>query len=221
MPAYRRELAVTCNNLGFLHSDGKRFEEALAAFEQARQHFARLADEHPQALEHHSSLGGVHNNLGMAYESLERTQEALAAYTLAVQQQRTAFEAAPQIDRYREFLSTHFVNLGRTQRAAGRFPEAEATGLARKALWPGNAQRLFSIACELALAAGRDKDLQQSCLTHAFATLQEAAVAGFADPAALQNSTDLDCLRRHPAFSERMEELQRQFSALETRHTEP
>ena len=182
--------------------------------------FARLAEEHPQALEHHSSLGGVHNNIGMAYEGLERTQEALAAYTLAVQQQRMAFEAAPQIDRYREFLSTHYVNLGRTQRAAGQFPEAEATAWLASAL-AGQRERLFPIACELALAAGRDDDLRQSCLAHAFTTLQEAAAAGFADPAALQNSTDLDCLRRHPAFSERMEELQRQFPALETRQTQP
>ena len=107
------------------------------------------------------------------------------------------------------------------QRLAGQFPEAEATALARKVLWPGNPQRLFPIACELALVAGCDDDLRQSCRAHAFTTLQEAAAAGFADPAALQNSTDLDCLRRHPAFSERMEELQRQFPALETRQTQP
>ncbi len=98
------------------------------------QHFARLVEEHPQALEHHSSLGGVHNNLGMAYERLKRPEDALAAYRLAVERQRVAFEAAPQIDRYREFLSTHYANLARVQRESGQFTDAEDTAQRRKAL---------------------------------------------------------------------------------------
>ncbi|NLX96822.1 MAG: hypothetical protein GXY83_11655 [Rhodopirellula sp.] len=89
--------------------------------------------------------------------------------------------------------------------------EAARIALLRKELWPGDSQRLFSVACELSLAAGTagagnefgsPSQVGRTIADAAVATLQEAVEAGFAEVDQIEHNSDLDSIRRSPRFQD-------------------
>jgi tetratricopeptide (TPR) repeat protein len=204
----RRDLAASYNNLGMLHSRLRQFDAADRCFRNALGFQDQLVAERPGDLDAHSRLGGIHNNLGILLEQQGQTAEAEKSYARAVEHQRTAQSGAPELDRYRAFLSKHYYNHGRVLRRLGRRDEAVQTALARKELWRHEAERLFSVAEELALAgeAGAGGDSPQTsgdrCAELAVETLREAVAAGFRLPDDLAARAAFASLRKRPDFAE-------------------
>lgn len=187
--SYRQDLAVSFNNDGLTRSRLGQASAAEEAFEQSIAIQTALVAIHPDDAALRSSLGGVYNNLGIAFEEQRRFEDAAVAYQKAVEQQRVAYVRAPTVMRYRIFLSKHYFNFGRVLRQLGQPDRAAQIAVARRELWPGDGNRLFSVAEELALAS---RDLRDSLdkgelntgqtVSLAIETLEQAVEAGFQVP---------------------------------------
>src|SRR4029077_1293125 len=129
--------------------------------------------------------GGVYNNLGMLNDRRGRWADAEPDYQQAIRYQRLAFERAADSESVRGLVSKHYFNYSRNLREQHKPAEAADKTLERKKLWPGNADRLYSVAqeltaaCEL-MAAGPDADLaaQRKYGQNAVDTLRDAVAAG-------------------------------------------
>ncbi len=153
---YRKELAVSWNNLGqALQASGvgQSLTEAVEAFASAEEIVAVLVDDFPEELTFRSLYGGVENNRAMALEAMGDREAALAAYDRAIAQQRVAYQRAPKVAEYRDALSKHYFNFARALRAAGQPEQAGKASLARRDLWNGDGKHLGQVAVELAEAA--------------------------------------------------------------------
>jgi tetratricopeptide (TPR) repeat protein len=204
---FRRDLAVSCNNLGLTYSKLERGGEAEDSFNEALRLQRELVAEDAQDAESQSSLGGIYNNLGILLEGAGRLSQAAEHFQKAVAHQRAAFERAPSVARYREFLSKHYFNQGRVLRQLKRGDEAASAAVERKKLWPGDPDRLYSVAEELALASESLTALPQrraaasECAQLAISTLQDAAVAGHVLDSKVARDKSFVALQNNPAFT--------------------
>jgi tetratricopeptide (TPR) repeat protein len=182
--AYRRDLAISYNNLGMAESRGGRLAEAEASFQKSAQLQDVLLSAQPNDAETHSNQGSVWNNLGMLFDQQKRPADAEKAYQQAIANQRRALDAAPTNDRYRALLSRHYLNSARNLIKQAKYDAAVQTAVDRKQLWPGSADRLYSVAQQLATTyaqmqtATSPQQSQTVCLRVAVATLREAVAAG-------------------------------------------
>ena len=203
----RRDLAVSYNNLGMMQSQEKEFADAEASFSHAFEIQRGLLASHPQDVQLLSNLGGVHNNLGMLFDRQGRFADAEAEYRKAIDSQRRAYERAPDSSTFRELLSKHYFNYARNLREQHKPAEAAEVTLERKKLWPGESDRLYSVAQELtaacqamATASPSATEAQQKYWQAAVETLREAVAAGLSverlsDPS-LQALSDRDDFRK-------------------------
>lgn len=205
--SYRRDLAVSHNNLGMLGTRLGRPADAERSFREALELEELLVVQNPNDVDLHSSLGGIYNNLAMVLEELGRPADAAESCRKAVEHQKFAYAAAPNVSRYRLFLSKHYYNYGRILLGSGRAEEAARTALARRELWPGDANRLAAVAEELALASktlssSRAAGLTgQRCAEYALETLQRAAAAGWKPPADFDRNASYAVLKHYPGFA--------------------
>jgi tetratricopeptide (TPR) repeat protein len=201
----RRDLAVSYNNLGLTESRARNAEAAQRCFRNALGFQQQLVAEQPGDVEMQSSLGGMHNNLGIVLESWGKQQDAAASFAAAIEHQRAALAAAPNSEKFRTYLSKHYFNYGRVLRAVGNRDEAVEAAVARKELWPRDAQRLFSVAEEFALAGdlplrGEPEAKAAECRELAIKTLREAVAAGLS-PVEIDKSPAFEKMKDHPEFS--------------------
>lgn len=213
---FRRDLAVSCNNLGRCYSKLKRPREAIESFAEARRLLEDLVADYPSELNLRSSLAVFLNNRGMALEQLDRPEEAKTAYLEAIRHQEFARKNAPRMAQFRQFLSRHYFNYGRVLRETGHWQEAARWAWKRKQLWPGDPQRLYRVAEELALAVGQvDMDkggssqeaTRRKYADRAVDTLREAVKAGYNEVDQIAEDPDLKPLHEHPPFRKMLEEL--------------
>lgn len=182
--SYRRELAVSCNNLGMAQSRANRLTEADVSFQKAAKLQDVLLKAHPSDVSILSNQGSVWNNLGMLYDRQKRLPEAATAYEQAIEFQRRALDGSQSSDAIRVLLGKHYFNYARNLAAQARYNDAVAVELERSKLSPGNADRLYSVALDLAaiyrLMNGKPGAEQQKakCVEAAASTLREALAAG-------------------------------------------
>ncbi len=206
---FRSDLAVSCSNLGRACSEMGNHQQAREPLGEAIALFGQLVADYPEELNHRSCLGGAQNNLAMAFRQLGDLDEAESNFRQAVEHQQFAFDRAPGVARFRQFLSNHYRNLGDLLRQQGRVDEAIEIALARKQLWPGDPERLFSVAVELAEAAsaetgGEGSEIEPApCARHdaVLATLYEAVEAGFSDSNRMLEEPAFVPFRGHPQFA--------------------
>jgi len=199
---YRRDLAVSLNQLGQAQQQLDDLPAALASFAAAEEIVAQLVDDYPNELTFRSLCGAVLNNRAMALEASHENDIALPVYEKAIEHQRVTYQRAPMVTEYREFLSKHYYNYGRALRAAGRPRDAAAAALKRRELWPEHGEHLGQIAIELALAAAQLRgesdagvaDMAAGFEAQAVETLGKAAAHG-ANLAALRHSKALSFLQ--------------------------
>jgi tetratricopeptide (TPR) repeat protein len=215
---YQSDLADSCTKIGIVLAEQDKHAEALKSFETARDLRQDLLKGDPDNAGHHGDLGGALNNVGLCLEHLGRFADALAAYRQAVDHGRREFERAPTIQAHRSFLSSQYENLGRLLRRTGMPDEAIAIALERKKLWPDQAQELYNVACELALAAelvGSGKEplsaaqqaSREKYLREAVKILHDAAGKGFRDAKHYRKDSDLRVLQGRKDFQELLAEL--------------
>jgi eukaryotic-like serine/threonine-protein kinase len=206
----QRALARTHYYCGRVLAANRQWEDALRAFQGARSKQEKLVAADPDSHDLHSELGATLAELSRVLGHLNRADEALAERRAAVAQDKTAFEQAPQVPGYRRALAEQYRALAEAAHETGE--ALDALQEARK-LWPGNAQELFRLACDLAAAGdrvGKDKTElsereqaeRQRCDDLALDTLREAAAAGFSDAGRLQKEPRLARLRQRPAFQD-------------------
>jgi tetratricopeptide (TPR) repeat protein len=158
--------------------------EAESSFRKSAQLQEALLAAQPSDAETRSNQGSVWNNLGMLCDQQQRYVDAEKAYEKAVANQRSALETAAKNDRYRALLSGHYLNLARNLNKQAKFGAAVQAAIERKQLWPGNADRLYSAAQQLAgiyslmRAASTPPPSQAECVNGAIDTLREALTAG-------------------------------------------
>jgi serine/threonine protein kinase/Flp pilus assembly protein TadD len=182
--AYRRDLAISYNNLGMAQSNDGLLDAAETSFQRS----ARLQDDlltvQPNDAEMLSNQGSVWNNLGMLYDRQRRFADAETAYQKAIDNQQRAVDAAKGSTRYRGLLSQHYLNFARDLYSQNKYDAAVEIVLKRKQLCAGQAERLYSVAQQLASMYGQMRrasappQAQNNCLHAAIATLQEALSAG-------------------------------------------
>ncbi len=184
LPSYRRDLAVSYNNLGMAQSRGGQLAEAELSFRKAVQLQETLIASRSTDGEALSNQGSVWNNLGMLFDHQQRFSEAEKAYQQAIAYQQRALDSAPTNERYRALLSRHFINYARYLDSQSKYDGAVQIALERKQLWPGEADRLYSVAQELAATfalmhgATASQQSQNNCQRAAVETLREAVAAG-------------------------------------------
>lgn len=210
---FRRDLAVSLNNLGRVESDSADGPSAREAFLRARGIVEQLVRDYPEELNYRSSLGGILNNLGMTLEQLGNREEAVEVYRAAIEHQQFALRRAAQVEQFRVFLSKQYWNYGRVLRELGNADEAAKTALARKALWPGNPDRLYHVAGELALAAavkpqGGQTPWDEAIAGQSLAVLREAVTAGFLEVDRLRRDPEWEPLRDDPRFLQLVDEME-------------
>ncbi len=182
--AYRRDLAISVNNLGMVQSRAGQLAEAESSFHKSARLQDVLLAAQPKDVEILSNAGSVWNNLGMLFDRQRRFPEAEKAYQQAIAYQRRAFESVPTDARYRGLLSRHYVNFVRNLNSQAKFDAAVQVVLKCKQLWPGQPERLYSIAQQLGSTYGlmrtanAPRQSQTGCLHAAVVTLREAIAAG-------------------------------------------
>jgi eukaryotic-like serine/threonine-protein kinase len=203
---FRRDLAISYNNLGLVHARMKEPDAAQRCFRNALGFQEQLVIEQPRDAEMQSSLGGMHNNLGIVLDGWGRREEAAESFASAIDHQKAAVAESPHVEKFREYLSKHYYNFGRTLRALQRGEAAIDAALARKQLWPQNAERLLSVAEELALAGelsapdGAYQMVAARCANLVIRTLTEAVAAGL-PPDKFEKLEAFAGIRDQPGFA--------------------
>jgi tetratricopeptide (TPR) repeat protein len=181
----KRFLAVGYNNLGL--EQGRQHDAAAAeeSFRNALGLQTALVLEYPHDVELRCTLGGMYNNLGIVREEFKRKTDSLKAYQQAVEYQKEALSQAPGNPSFREYLSRNYINYARVLRQTGHYDQALQVSLERRELWPSEPKCLFSVAQELAVAAG-DRGIKSErgpiaadYSDRAVETLKQAIAAGW------------------------------------------
>lgn len=204
--SFRSDLAVSYINLGMAQSRASRLAEADASFHQAVELHSELLKNKPNDAELLSNQGGAWNNIGMLRDRQNQPAAAAHAYQQAITFQLAAIQQGRDNETYRDLLSRHYFNYARNLAAQSKFDDSLKITDERKRLWPGNAERLFAVARELA-------DLQHQMTTKpgteqtrtaaaqaAVAALREALAAGL--PAERLNDAPLSVLSDSPEFQQ-------------------
>lgn len=202
---HRSDLAVTLNNLGVAYCRAGRVDESDVPFGRARELFAILASDYPDELAYCSALAGLLNNQALALAGAGRHERAVALYDEAIQAQRRCYQQVPGSELMQDVLSRMVYNQARSLAALGRWDDAVAAAVARRALWPGNGERLFGVAVELAeigRAAAGDAALGDRVNRETIATLRQACAAGFQNAASLAEDERFEHLYDDRAFQE-------------------
>ena len=173
--SYRRDLSLSLNNRGLALARDGRPAEAEHAFRQAVEIQQPLVTEHPESLSDVSSLGGIWNNLGMMLESQHQPARAIAAYEKALQIQQSTATAGELPPRSRDYLDRTLVNFSRVCCEQGQLDKALKLTLQRRDLWPGQPERLWSVAVELAEIARKEAQSHEGLSTSHRELLQLAA----------------------------------------------
>jgi tetratricopeptide (TPR) repeat protein len=120
--AHRRDLAVSCNNLGRVLLDSGDLTSADDSLARAQTIFEGLAADYPDAVEYYASIGGVLNNRATIQEKRGKPAQAAVLYEQAVQRLTRARQLAPEAIEPRQFLTHTSNNRERVLRALNGNP---------------------------------------------------------------------------------------------------
>ena len=184
--AYQRDLAISFNNLGMALSEIGRLDEAAQQFESALKRERPLLKAGTDKATSLSNMGGIYNNKGMLWTRRGNSTEASMDYVKAIDLQKRALRVAAWRCAHAALLSNHYGNYAHTLRDEGQLAEAMEIVVARRALWEGDAEKLFGVARELAeiyrrvptIGAEKDADLREIIMKAGGETLRAAAAAG-------------------------------------------
>jgi tetratricopeptide (TPR) repeat protein len=186
--------------------------EAVRSCRRGLELLDRLDWEERKALGDHKDLGVTCFLIGAVLMILERHDEAAPAFEQAVRHQRAVLEESPGDRKLRKVLSVSYFHLAYVQRQAGRLAESAATSLARRKLWPDDADEVHDVACELALCAARvpasrEEERRRYC-DQAVDVLRQAVALGLKDPADVRRNPDFKLLRGRDDFQKLVKEME-------------
>jgi serine/threonine protein kinase len=205
-PEMRRSLAALALNYGVQIANMKRYEEADAIVDEARELLERLAIEHPERFDFGYFLGATcMAQAGIAVE-LGNLNEAAPAAARSIEILRASYESSGgHLGVQASLASAYFVR-GDVERAQGELDAAYASleeGFAFGVERPDVVFMGTVIFGSLALAAREASagELQASCVERGLTELERAIAAGFQDPQMLREEEKLELLRADARFA--------------------
>jgi tetratricopeptide (TPR) repeat protein len=126
VPAYRRELAASHNNLGFLLAGLRKHGEAEAAYRAALTLYDRLAADFPSVPMYRQELAASHHNLGIVLYEMGEHGKAETAFRAALRIKVQLVDDFRSVPAYRRDLAiSHNCLAVVLQPDPGRREEAE------------------------------------------------------------------------------------------------
>jgi serine/threonine-protein kinase len=181
---------------------------ALGLYQKALDGLLRLSRDDPKNNVLARHVGLAHYYVGVTRERLDQPAEARAEFEKCREIRRRLADADPEAKMSQLELGLVLARCGD--------PEAAASLAAKVIALPPQDTRVdFMAACVYALAhaaagraggTGADRPKYDDL---AFARLDRAIAAGWADPTALQSDTDLDPIRPDPRFARCLEAVER------------
>lgn len=199
---FRRDLAVSENNIGLALARAGNNLDAEEAFRRAIAFQEELVVERPECPTDATSLAGIWNNLGMVLERQDRLSTACDSYEQGINVLSNVYRRSSASKGVRENLSRTCFNYSRALLASGQVDRAVEYMLRRRKLWSDNPSRLLSVAEQLASAAIRVTELNDSplarishnaCSRLVTETLTQAIDAGL-DPSQIRDKNLSDWL---------------------------
>ena len=209
VPNYQDGLARGYTYLGVLLTDTGRPSDAAGAHRKAIDVYARLVADHTDRLDFQSGFGCAWSNLGDALATQGRHGEAVQAYRKAVTHQRPVFQRLPQVPEFRRFLGGHYKGVADSLRALKRADQAAEATRERIKLWPKDPAQLYESARALALCVpiAADEAQRRALADEALATLRQAVLAGWSDPARTADDPGLTPLHDREDFRRLVRDL--------------
>ena len=121
---YQRELAKTYNNLAYLSSQAKQWQEAVLSYEDAIKIQEHLVEVSPRILEYRRELAVSQNNLGMTLTKLSRYEEAKELFYDSAKLQQQILATQPRDVQALMSLGGIFNNLGTLLQRQGSLTNA-------------------------------------------------------------------------------------------------
>jgi tetratricopeptide (TPR) repeat protein/tRNA A-37 threonylcarbamoyl transferase component Bud32 len=214
---YRVDLASCLRTIGEIQRTTSRLAEAEGTWDAARSVQEQLVKESPENANYELTLGKLMDDLAVVRWMLGKKPDALATSEQATEHLRRAFDQVPNAAGFRAALSKGYANLAGFKRQSGKPAEAAAIAEEQRKLWPGNADELFKVARELALAAEATGEATAESTTSSQSTdrraiaqqaievLQEAVAAGFNKLDELKSDPQFKVLAGDPAFMQLLE----------------
>ena len=209
-PLYQHDLAISYINLGMAQSRVGEAKAAETSFRSAVNLQDALLAVQPSDAATLSNQGCVWNNLGNLFDEQHRLGDAADAYQQAIQYQQKALAQTPNNGDYRGLLSGNYYKYARNLAAQAKYDDALAMTMARRKLWPGNVDQLYSVAKELAgmyrqlaVRTGTERT-KADCIKAAATTLREALAAGL--PQDRLNDPSLTALTHNAEFQRLLDE---------------
>jgi tetratricopeptide (TPR) repeat protein len=198
-------------DLALVHFSLKRRDEELRFYEKSRAVWVKLLTTYPDDGVYRRNLCGTLHNMGLTLAQRGRPGEGTVPMRQAIAERRKLLDRNPKDNRARMALAGHYEVLARFLREDRKPAEAVEATLDRQKLWPTNLAELFSVACDLALAAkvvgdGKtplttaERTEQARYCALAVEALHKAVDSGFHDLQALQKNPDLALLRDRDDF---------------------
>ena len=122
--AYRNALGDSFYDIALTFSQTGRFEESLAAFEQARKIQTTPVGADPSAIRVQRSLAVTYTGIGFVLSHQTRTREAPAAFEQARVIQQKVVESNPNVSLFQSDLSRIYNNIGMQLHELGRTQDA-------------------------------------------------------------------------------------------------
>jgi tetratricopeptide (TPR) repeat protein len=126
LPFYKEFRSRKPDDRGMSEEEAKQFTEvgyievtlgltqaALRSYEQGREIYNQLAEDHPEVPAYHHGLAGAHLNVGVTLRKQGKSEEARKEYekTLAISTRLAA--AHPEVPLYQLFLAALHLNIGK------------------------------------------------------------------------------------------------------------
>jgi eukaryotic-like serine/threonine-protein kinase len=125
VPDYRREMALSHNNLGIQLADLGKRAEAEELYRKALTIQEKLATDFPAVPDYHRDMALSHKNLGILLARLGRKAEAEEQYRKALANFEKLAGDFPAVPEYRSELASSYNNLGILLKNLGKRAEAE------------------------------------------------------------------------------------------------
>ena len=146
-------------------------------------------------------LGSALDKLSVCLWKQDQRVEAQAKAAEAARWARQAFDAAPEAIDYRLSLGDSLFNRALFARELGQFDGAVELAEQRRALWPKDAARLYSVGVELAQVAAAAMGAERDRIARrAIEALQAALMVDAHQVPSLADDMRLAVLRAYSAF---------------------
>ena len=218
---YRIDLANCLDTIAKIQSTTGQLADARGTLGAARGVRQQLVVEMPDNLELQSAFGLTLDELAALLWNAGQKTEALAISEQATAHLRLAYDRSPRdssaaVSVFRAVLSDHYKDLAVYKRKTGEPAEAAAVSQERRKLWPGDADKLYEVAGELALSAAADDGASAQptagapidrhlLMQQTIEVLQQAVAAGFDKFDKLRSDRRFKILAEEDAFKQMLE----------------